>query len=253
MSQILWTSNEVDSSLGYWKGPHSMGVQLRDVPIAYDASDIPDLASGQAVEFSGFYADITDAPNSFFITISPNINSSYLKIADFPLPISVGPVPRYLTYLNNETRIFLVSSSAKFTSYPQDIYPRQPSFPDMHKGDPCVVVTATFRNDYSDANPPPGGFAKFTDKNYSVVALYVSLFDENGPVGERVYDERGNLIGTYLWDVSPGYEDQLYSGQRSYGIIAGENLTINFFLDTANMGINRFEIGLGYLGDASLP
>jgi len=239
MSQILWTSDNINSSLEYWKNPHSLGVQLRDVPLAYDAADFPDLRTGQAIEFSGFYEDITDNVNSFFITISPSINSSYLKIADFPLPASAAPAPHYLSYQYNESRIFLVSSSAKFNSYPQNIDPADPSFPHMHMGDPCVVVTVTLRNDYSVENPPPDGFLTDDSRNHSLIALIVRLYDKNGFVD--------------AWDVTPGYEQQFYRGQRSYGTEAGETETNNLFLKTSNMNIDRYEFSLGYIGKYPIP
>ena len=119
MTQILWTTDGLNNSLAYWKSPNSLGVQFRDVPIAYDASDVPVLSVGQVVEFSGYYQSITDGVNSFFITISPNVNGSYLKLNDFPAP-DVKPItPHYLRTIPDlfgnfsETKIFLLQANSE--------------------------------------------------------------------------------------------------------------------------------------------
>jgi len=49
------------------------------IGIGYDNSDNPQFAVGQAIECKGYYVPHTDTPYSYIITISPNINESYLK------------------------------------------------------------------------------------------------------------------------------------------------------------------------------
>lgn len=79
LTGILWTRDDINSSITYWKNPHSLGVPFRDVALVYDASDVPALTTGDPVEFSGYYERVTDMVNSFFVTISPSVNGSYMK------------------------------------------------------------------------------------------------------------------------------------------------------------------------------
>jgi hypothetical protein len=246
LTEIQWTADGVDSSLAYWKGQHSLGVQqLRDVALAYDASDVPELVVGQPVEFSGHYSSVTDGVNSFFVTISPNVNGSYLRPTELPLPASAAPQPGYLTidsYIQTEvreTRIFLVSSSAKYSVYPEDVNPQDPRYPDMHKGDPCIIIQATLRNDYSEQNPPVSGFATASDgKNFSLVAFTTNLYDATGRVSAV--------------DVTPSYPSGLHNIPQ-HGLPVGETVTIQIYKATSNRDIDRYEFFISYLGSAPIP
>jgi hypothetical protein len=79
ISQVLWTTDGVHDSLTYWKYPPYEKPPFRDICLAYDASDVPDVAVGQDVDFCGYYVQYTDSPDSFLVVISPSVNGSYLR------------------------------------------------------------------------------------------------------------------------------------------------------------------------------
>jgi hypothetical protein len=185
LTKVFWTTDELNSSLDYWKSAHSLGVQFRDVSIAYDASDVPVLYVGGVVEFTGYFQGITDGVNSFFITISPSINRSYLKLSDFPAP-DVKPIsPHYLRTTPDlfgnftETKIFLLDATPRYGYYNETVQPNNPAFPKVQKGDPVFIINVTLRDDYTLENPPPGGFG---GNNASTIILKTQLYDKNGAI-----------------------------------------------------------------------
>ena len=242
LTQILWTTDGLNDSLAYWKSPHSLGVQFRDISIAYDDSDVPILAVGQTVEFSGFYLDVTDGVNSFFVTISPKINGSYLKLSDFPSP-EVQPIsPHYLRTIPDlfgnfsQTKIFLVDAEPRFGYYNETVKPNDPSFPEIHQGDPVFVLNVTLRNDYTEDDTPTGGFDY---NNGSIIILQTQLYDKNGPVNGM--------------DVTPPYPGGFHVSAQSYEIKRGETASFDIYLLTPNRQIDRFELYIYYIYSSPMP
>ncbi len=67
---------------------------------------------------------------------------------------SIQPITGYyLTFQGNVTKIFVVSATVTSGSYPYptrtDIKSKSGSPPVVEKGEPCVIINVTIRNDYS--------------------------------------------------------------------------------------------------------
>ena len=242
LTQVLWAADDINGSLAYWKSPHSLGVQFRDIALAYDTSDVPDLTIGQTVEFSGFYLGVTDMANSFFVTISPNITDSYLKLNDFPAP-DVKPIsPNYLRTIpdlfgnSSEAKIFLAEANPRYGYYNETVLPNNPDFPEVRKGDPVFIINVTLRNDYTEDNPPPGGFDY---NNGSIIILKTLLYDKNGAIEAR--------------DVTPPYPGGFHVSSQSYEIKRGETISFDVYMLTTNREIDRFELYLYYIYSSPMP
>lgn len=127
----------------------------------------------------------------------------YLSSASSPRGSVVGRYltyyPEHLTYGGNETKIFLLDASSKFGFYNESFCTRWSC---VNKGDPCLIVTLTIRNDYTEKKPY-GYFVSFT---------------------AGLYDKDGKLVG---WIMNPG---QFFGGIAEFNIQSGETKTVNIFL-----------------------
>ncbi|MEM3703472.1 MAG: hypothetical protein QXX79_03505, partial [Candidatus Bathyarchaeia archaeon] len=108
--------------------------------------------------------------------------------------------PEHLTYGGNETKIFLLDASSKFGFYNESFCARYAGC--VNKGDPCLIVALTIRNDYTEEKPR-GYFISFT---------------------AGLYDKEGKLVG---WIMNPG---EFFGGIAEFNLQSGEKATINLFL-----------------------
>jgi hypothetical protein len=244
MTQILWTTDGLNNSLDSWKDAYysSQGVILHDIRIAYDASDVPILELGQTVEFSGYYERVSCMVNSHFVTISPNINGSYWELADFPAP-DVKPISPH--YLNNvpdlfgnfsETQIFLLAASPRYGYCKETVKQNYFGFPDINKGDPVFIINVTLRNDYTEDNPPPGGFGY---NNASIIIMKTQLYGKNGTIDAS--------------DVTPPYPGGLHTSAQSYSIKRGETISFDIYMLTDNREIDSYELSIYYIYSWPMP
>ena len=98
----------------------------------------------------------------------------------------IGPFPPgagyYLSYRGNISRIFVVSTSISSGFYP---YPTrraigQTSGPSVvEKGEPCVIINVTVRNDYSAEYPPSPRFPNSSTPAFVWVYLTAKIFSGN--------------------------------------------------------------------------
>jgi hypothetical protein len=79
-------------------------------------------------------------------------------------------------YRSNNSRIFVVASSISVGTYPYDN--RTSLAPPFEivvvKGEPCIIINVTLRNDYSPTNPPPN--YEPDEGNYTYVYPTAELF-----------------------------------------------------------------------------
>jgi hypothetical protein len=91
----------------------------------------------------------------------------------------------YLSYRGNISRIFVVSANVSSGLYP---YPTrsaigQPGGPlVVEKGEPCVIINVTIRNDYSAQSPPPAPFPNSSTPAYAYVFLTAKIFSGNNEI-----------------------------------------------------------------------
>ncbi len=116
----------------------------------------------------------------------------------------------------------------------------QTSQPIIHKGDQCLIINATVRNDYTLENPPSNqaaiyhlnGTASDTTAT-AVVTLTAHAFNQQGQVNAT--------------DVTPPYPMGGLRGATE-PLDSGENTTLTIYLATSNQDITRFEIIPQFIG-----
>ena len=147
------------------------------------------------------------------------------------------PSSGYLTYPlgEEETMIFLVSTdNPRYGSY---------SWSDcewfggeVHKGDPCFIVTVTVRNDYTtdsiwtDEDSPPG------------------LYNNHVKLTAHLYNQQGRVA-----TVDVTYPINSLHGGHVFKIEPEETHSVNLYLATDCKDIERYEIYVTYIGPAMEP
>lgn len=171
---------------------------------------------------------------SIFVVLS----SSYRAVST-PTVVNVKPVaPHYLTYDGNESRIFLVSATPAYGSYPGPSVAQMGSTPGVKKGDPCFTINVTIRNDYSAENPLP-------DQNI----FNMSNPDANVYLTAQIFNTQGQIKAT---DVTPPYLAVPLSGAYT-SLASQENATVTIYMATSHQDIDNFEIILEYVGSVPAP
>ncbi len=107
------------------------------------------------------------------ITPSPKVTPATLSHEQSPIP---SPKGREYLYLRGgeKTKVFLIDSNMRYGTYDRDIFwPPLPEY-SAKKGDPCVIINGTIRNEY--------------DKDY-YIGITVDIYDTKGEkVGKIVTD-----------------------------------------------------------------
>ena len=156
-----------------------------------------------------------------------------------PTVANVEPVaPHYLPYNGNGSRIFLVSATPTYGSYPGPSVSQMGSMPGVHKGDPCFIINVTIRNDYSAENPLP---------DQSIFNM--SNPDANVYLTAQIFNTQGQINAT---DVTPPYPGVPFSGAYT-SLASGENATVTIYMATNHRDIDHFEIILEYVGSVPAP
>ncbi len=165
--------------------------------------------------------------------------SFLLSSVSTPTVANVEPVvPHYLSYNGNESKIFLVSATSTYGSYPGPSVPQMGSMPGVQKGDPCFIINVTVRNDYSAENPLPDQ----------------SIFNMNNPdanvyLTAEIFNTQGQINAT---DVTPPYPGVPFSGAYT-SLASGENATVTIYMASSHRDIDHFEIILEYVGSVPAP
>jgi hypothetical protein len=128
----------------------------------------------------------------------------------------------YLPYEGNYSRIFLVSANA--------------SYGIAQNGEPCVVISATIRNDYSTQYLPP---SLYEPNPTFFVYVYLTA---------QVFSGENQINATDV--TSPiGFPN----GGAVAGLNSGENATLSIYLATNNTDITSFQIVARYITGTPLP
>ena len=158
--------------------------------------------------------------------------------------------PHYLTnlqYNSNATKIFLVSANAQYGFWQQDDasinFPLMGSYSlVIHKGDPCLIINVTVRNDYTPKDAgnsfnPEAPIGNLTGNYSSYIVLRANLFAANGSVISAL---------DFTLPKTP-------SGDYQFSLDSGETTSFNMILATANRDIDHYEIDVGYLYSVPEP
>jgi hypothetical protein len=140
----------------------------------------------------------------------------------------------YLPYNGSVSRIFVVSSDGSYGNYP---YPTVTLFNGsvVRKGEPCVIINVTIRNDYTIKYPPPS-----PQSNNSTVA-YVFLT-------AQIFNGKNQIDAM---DVTPPLN--LANGGAYASLSTGENSTLTIYLATKNTDITSFQIVTRFIGGFPPP
>ncbi len=142
----------------------------------------------------------------------------------------------YLPYEGNISKIFVVSANASYGNYPYPTVTSPPNGSQLAKnGEPCIIINATIRDDYSTQNPAPNPVS------FNPTLAYVFLT-------AQIFDGENQVNAT---DVTPpaGHPN----GGAFASLSAGENATLTIYLATNNMDITSFQIVTRYIGGLALP
>ena len=153
----------------------------------------------------------------------------------YPTPTPAG---RYLTYYpehltcgGNETKIFLLDASSTYGFYNESFSTLYSG--DINKGDACVIVTLTIRNDYAEEKPS-GYFISFT---------------------ASLYNKEGKAVGWIM--TPPPLLGSLFGGIAEFNLQSGEKETINIFLaynKTIDLkDIDHYDLFVFNIQDAPTP
>ena len=163
-------------------------------------------------------------------------------------PSSAIVEPAASSYLHNSS-IFLLSATSAYGPYPfaSAVSPKPGSTPVIQKGDPCFIINATIRNDYTLENLPPNQagtvyYANGTATNTPSESVYVFLT-------ASIYDKQGRII--QATDVTPPYGYP--SGGAFVNLQSGENATLTIYLATSQQSISHFDLIIRYVGVIPLP
>ena len=130
---------------------------------------------------------------------------------------TLTPTPeRYLTYRNGtETKIFLLDSDLRYGVYDHDIHQLRGCKHPVKKGDPCVIINVTIRNDYTEEWP--AGYQ---------ISLTAYLYNTEG--------EKVGTVMTY---------GQLFCGfVEAWKVECGETRTFDIYVDYDKKDIDRYEL-----------
>jgi len=136
------------------------------------------------------------------IVMVATVLAFYLLHSSLPLSSVAG---RYLTYYGgNETKMFQVDASSKYGIYNESFHTLYAG--DTNKGDPCVIVTLTVRNDYAEEKPS---------------GYFISLT-------ANLYNKEGKVVGWIM--TPPPLLGSLFGGIAEFNLESGEKETIDIFL-----------------------
>lgn len=132
--------------------------------------------------------------------------------------------PSHLTYGGNETKVLLLDSNIRYGVYDHD-FRLLLCDQEVKKGDPCVIVNVTIRNDYSE-EWPSGYF----------ISLTAYLYDNEGKTVGRVM--------TY---------GQLHSGMVEVNLKTGQTLTFDIYAYYDKQDVGRRELYVVNILDTPTP
>jgi hypothetical protein len=157
----------------------------------------------------------------------------------------IGPIQSaagyYLPYRGNISRIFVVSTNISSGSYPNPTRnaASEPGGPPVvEKGEPCVVINVTVRNDYSAQYPPPAQFPNSPTPAFAWVFLTAKILHGNSEINATDLTQVG-----------------LFPNSWSFASLnSGKTATISIYLaTTSRQEITGFQIVPVYIGGFPPP
>jgi hypothetical protein len=136
-----------------------------------------------------------------------------------------------------ESQIFLVSANASYGTYPFPTVtsPNGNGTVLAEKGEPCVIINATIRNDYSTQNPPPNP----NPETPTLAFVYLTAYLFNGE----------NQINAT--DITPvvGFAN----GGAFASLTSGKGSTLTIYLATNSTDLTSFQVVARYISGMPVP
>jgi hypothetical protein len=132
-----------------------------------------------------------------------------------------------------ESRVYLVSAYLKYGNY--NVTAGGGTFPIIHKGDPCLIVNATFRNDYTPEQPPPQTYLTHSASDGSACFF----------VTAQLFLKNGNQISAP--NVTPPYP-LLPFGAPQYCLKSNSEFSVELYFSTNHKNIDHYDLILLYIG-----
>jgi hypothetical protein len=180
----------------------------------------------------------------FVLALVVSLVACLLIICEDPSPLAnIQPINSYylLSPSGNESRIFLVSATPNYGTYP---YPDAEGLPgklNIHMGDPCLILNVTIRNDYSAQNPLPyGGFGDWSVEGTAFVALTAKLYDSEGKVIKAT-------------NVTPQYPSGSQFDAPEMRLESVTTYSFKMYLVITSRNVNQFSVELLCLGSVPAP
>lgn len=133
-----------------------------------------------------------------------------------PSPSPTPTPERYLAFRNGtETKVLLLASDLRYGVYEQDIPQLRGCDIEVEKGDPCVIINVTFRNDYTEEWP---------------AGYQISLTAD-------LYNTEREKIGTIMT------QGQLFCGfVEVWKVECGETRTFDIYVDYDKQDVDHYDL-----------
>ncbi len=161
----------------------------------------------------------------------PTPNPTPTEAATIIEPLAAG-------YLD-DTKIYFVSAKYSYGVYPEDLMQQYTNVTVIRKGDPCLFLNLTLRNDYTDNDTFPlrWGDTKL-NHGFGYMMLDVSFYDASG----------SELNTTNITHASVPFPNR-----DSFSIKNGEAETLEWVFSIPHTKIARFNLTINYLGPLPVP
>jgi hypothetical protein len=168
--------------------------------------------------------------------LSTIVAVNYLINQPKPTP---RPIQSQSSFYLDDSRIFVVYANGSYGKYP---FPTVMDFDDSpiaEKGQACIIINVTLRNDYSDEYPPPNSPASYNSSTV-FVSLTAELFDGETKVEARDITNASPIL-------SAGTNAAFASFQY------GESTSLTLYIATNSNAITSFQFVSRYIGELAPP
>ena len=138
-------------------------------------------------------------------------------------PYYLSYYPNHTTYHGNVTKVLLLDSKLKYGVYDRDWYFSLCG--PVKKGEPCVIITVTIRNDYTE-EWPNGYFISLT---------------------AYLYNKEGKRVGTVM---TP---NNMHCGYAETSLNNGETGSLDIYVYYNRQDIDHYELYVNNIQDLATP